>query len=142
MARGGEYDLLASYIKRIRNWEIIIKELEVKKNLPKEELIIGEGKMIISALPKNSFNILLDSTGKMLSSVEFANQISLWQNSGKSAISFIIGGAEGHGEEIRKKSDFILSLGKMTWPHMLARVMLVEQLYRSYSILNSHPYHK
>lgn len=86
--------------------------------------------------------IVLDEKGKTLSSVAFSKKIADLQQIKPGKIQFVIGGADGLDDEIRQKADVVLSFGKLTWPHMLARVMLIEQIYRAGLILSNHPYHR
>ncbi len=86
--------------------------------------------------------IVMDERGQSLSSRDFAAKIEGFQTNGYSHLQFVIGGADGLSDSIRKKASLLLSFGKQTWPHMLARVMLVEQIYRAQSILAGHPYHR
>jgi len=136
-----EKEIFTSYIKRIP-WQVDLKELEAKKALQGEQLKEAEAALLISAIPKSSRIIALDERGKNISSSELAGLISLWQGESTSSVAFIIGGADGLADEVRKKADFTLSFGKLTWPHMLVRAMLAEQVYRSYSIISNHPYHR
>jgi 23S rRNA (pseudouridine1915-N3)-methyltransferase len=85
--------------------------------------------------------VLLDSRGRELSSEEFAKFIDDKQTRGTAQLLFAVGGADGFSPELQARADFQLSLGKMTFPHQLARVMLLEQLYRAFTILKGHPYH-
>lgn len=84
--------------------------------------------------------VLLDERGNMIDSREFAGKLSHWMESGN--ICFVLGGADGFDDSIRSQADFVLSLGKMVWPHLLARVFLAEQVWRGISILSNHPYHR
>ena len=84
----------------------------------------------------------MDERGTSLSSRDFAAKIDGFQNNSFGTVQFIIGGADGLSDDIRKKAHFMMSFGKQTWPHMLARAMLAEQLYRATSILANHPYHR
>jgi 23S rRNA (pseudouridine1915-N3)-methyltransferase len=84
----------------------------------------------------------LDGRGKTFSSEALAKQISAWQQRGDGSVVFLVGGADGLAESVRERADLLLSLGTMTWPHMLVRVMLIEQLYRAQQILAGHPYHR
>lgn len=101
-----------------------------------------EAEKILANIKKNSYIITLEIEGKSLTSVEFADKLKSLSNDGVNEIIFIIGGANGLSEKIKKLSDFKLSFSKMTFPHRLARVMLVEQLYRAMKILSNEPYHK
>ena len=89
-----------------------------------------------------SRDVLLDERGRQLSSEEFAALLGRWRDEGVREVRFLIGAADGHGEAMRAKADLLVALGAMTWPHMLARAMLVEQLWRATSILAGHPYHR
>lgn len=136
-----EKEIFASYIKRVP-WQVDLKELEAKKALTGDQLKNAEAQLLLASIPKNSRIIALDERGKNISSLELANLISAWQNEGASSVAFIIGGADGLADEIRSKAAFTLSFGKLTWPHMLVRSMLAEQVYRVYSIITGHPYHR
>lgn len=136
-----EREIFNSYIKRVP-WQVELKELEAKKALAGQQLKDAEAQLLLSAIPKNTRMIALDERGRNISSSELANLISLWQNEGTSSVAFVIGGADGLAEEVRKKADLMLSFGKLTWPHMLVRAMLAEQIYRAYSIITGHPYHR
>lgn len=136
-----EREIYNSYLKRIP-WKIELKELEAKKGLDGLQLKATEAELLLSAIPKSTKIIALDEKGKNISSLELADIITNWQNEGTSSIAFIIGGADGLDESLRQKADFTLSFGKLTWPHMLVRAMLGEQIYRIYSIISGHPYHR
>ena len=86
--------------------------------------------------------ILLDEKGKALSSIELATKLEQWRDSGKREARFVIGAADGHSSEERQSADLLLSFGPATWPHLLVRAMLAEQLFRATSILANHPYHR
>jgi 23S rRNA (pseudouridine1915-N3)-methyltransferase len=93
-------------------------------------------------LPPNSISILLDERGQALSSAELAHKLEQWRDSGTRETRFSIGAADGHSEDEREQADLLLSFGPATWPHLLARAMLAEQLFRATSILANHPYHR
>lgn len=86
--------------------------------------------------------VALDETGKTMTSPALATHLKNWIDEGAPEIAFLIGGADGHTDATRASADLVLSFGKLTWPHMLARVMLTEQLYRSLTIMGNHPYHR
>ena len=96
----------------------------------------------IAELPSNSVSIVLDERGAALSSVELANKLEGWRDGGRREARFLIGAADGHDKEQRDNADLLLSFGSATWPHLLVRAMLAEQLYRATSILANHPYHR
>lgn len=136
-----EMRLAENYLKRLP-WSIEIRETEEKKNLPPEKLKEKEAELLLALAPAGSFTIALDEHGKEPNSKNFAALLGKCQNDGFSHITFFIGGAYGHGKLLKSKVNTTLSLGQMTWPHLLVRTMLAEQLYRGYTILTNHPYHK
>ena len=97
---------------------------------------------ILSAIPKNSYVIALCIEGKQLSSEELADKLNDIAVGGSSSIAFVIGGSEGFGQAVRDNADFRLSFSKLTFPHRLMKVILAEQVYRAYTILNNIKYHK
>ncbi len=96
----------------------------------------------IPDVPAATCRVVLDETGKVLSSVEFARQLERWRDDGVREARFMIGAADGFGDAERDGADLLLSFGRATWPHMMARAMLAEQLFRATSILANHPYHR
>ena len=86
--------------------------------------------------------MLLDEKGKALSSIELARALEHWRDRGTREVRFVIGAADGHSDAERQSADLLLSFGAATWPHLLARAMLAEQLFRATSILANHPYHR
>jgi 23S rRNA (pseudouridine1915-N3)-methyltransferase len=129
------------YKKRIP-WKVSLKELLANKKLSGESLKKIEGEKLLQNTNTKGKVISLDERGKIITSTEFANLIKSYQLNGISNIDFIIGGADGLSEEVRKKSDYVLSFGKMVFPHLMIRTMLIEQIYRASTILSGHPYHK
>ena len=123
-----EGELVERYLKRI-TWPTRVTELPDRGGKPPE-------------LPGNSVTIALDERGKALSSADFAKILERWRDEGKREARFLIGAADGHDGEVRAEADLLLSFGSATWPHMLARAMLAEQLFRATSILANHPYHR
>ncbi|WP_119393124.1 23S rRNA (pseudouridine(1915)-N(3))-methyltransferase RlmH [Taklimakanibacter lacteus] len=102
----------------------------------------AEADLLTGACPDPSFTVVLDERGKALSSEDFAGLLRRHLDQGTGSMAFLIGGPDGHGGELRRKAGLLLSLGPMTWPHRLARVMLSEQIYRAVTILVKHPYHR
>ncbi len=102
----------------------------------------AEGALILQAVPKGAALVALDERGQTMTSPEFAALLSRLAETGTRDLAFAIGGADGHSAAVRDQADTLLSFGKMVWPHMLARVMLAEQLYRGASILAGSPYHR
>lgn len=135
-------DAIAEYKKRLSRFcdfsVIEVDEASKQENLEKKNQI--EGKLL---LEKCSGKIVaLDSRGKMLSSPEIADYVKKKQLSGTSELSFIIGGSNGLSQEVIDRADLVLSFGKITYPHQLFRVVLAEQIYRAFTILDGLPYHK
>jgi 23S rRNA (pseudouridine1915-N3)-methyltransferase len=128
------------YAARIR-WPLTIREVEERRKLPTPELKAREGELIVGALPKNAELVALDGRGKSLTSPDFAKRLAGWRDA-DAALVFAIGGADGLAEDVLARAGLVLSLGAMTWPHLLARGMLLEQIYRAQQILASHPYHR
>jgi 23S rRNA (pseudouridine1915-N3)-methyltransferase len=102
----------------------------------------AEAELLNRAIPSGALICTMDERGKILSSPEFANKLGDWRDNGRQDVAFVIGGADGIDPSLRARAHFSISLGKMVWPHMLARVMLTEQLYRAASILGGSPYHR
>jgi 23S rRNA (pseudouridine1915-N3)-methyltransferase len=128
IGRGPEAELVERYLKRV-TWPTRLTEL----------LETGGA---VPPPPGNSVTILLDEKGEQLGSVAFAKKLEAWRDGGKREARFLIGGADGFGEAERGASDLLLAFGKATWPHLLARSMLAEQLFRATSLLANHPYHR
>lgn len=127
IGRGPEADLVARYLKRI-TWPVKVSELAANgKPLPPAE---------------HGVTILLDESGEQLSSRALAALLERWRDEGRREVRFLIGAAHGFGEAERSAADLLLAFGRATWPHLLARAMLAEQLFRATSILANHPYHR
>jgi 23S rRNA (pseudouridine1915-N3)-methyltransferase len=128
IGRSPEAELTDRYLKRI-SWPTKVTELP------------DRGGFLPDAA-SNAVTVVLDERGKALSSMDFAKKLEGWRDTGRREARFLLGAADGHEEELRGKADLLLSFGPATWPHMLARVMLAEQLFRATSILAGHPYHR
>jgi len=100
-----------------------------------------EGAAILAALPRDTHVVALDGRGKPWSSEELATQLSAWRMSGRD-LAFLIGGPDGHAADVLTRADQLWSLGPLTLPHMLVRLVLAEQLYRATTLLAGHPYHR
>lgn len=112
-----------------------LQEIEDRKR-------VGESRLLIDAIPDDAFAIALDERGKAMTSRAFAGLIGAKRDQGRRDMVFLIGGADGHSDALRARADRLIGFGPMVWPHMLARVMLAEQLYRAVSILSGAPYHR
>jgi 23S rRNA (pseudouridine1915-N3)-methyltransferase len=132
-----------TYLKRLK-WKIELKEFELKnsQNFSVEKIKKCEGELILKALHPSSKLIVLDENGKQFKSRDFAKLISDFAVRGDSDLTFVIGGANGLSDEVLKKSSLKVSLGLMTFPHLMVRSILVEQLYRASTIIDGHPYHR
>ena len=106
-----------------------------------QKIVETEARRITEALPKNAFTVVLDETGKQVTTCALAAHMTQWRESGKD-IAFVIGGADGTPGTLKKSAGWLWSLSQLTLPHGLARVLLAEQLYRAASILGNHPYHR
>ena len=134
-------ELFLKYKKRLP-WKLELKELETKGNFQGEVLRAKEAELLLANVLASAKIIALDEKGKTLSSPEFAGAIQNFANLGNSNLAFIIGGADGLSEELKKRADLVLSFSKMTFPHLMIRSFLTEQIYRAYTIINNHPYHR
>ena len=140
-ARGVEAEWGAEYLKRLGP-SVAVQEFAAPKSLPPEQTQKAEAQLLLKAIPAKSFVVLLDERGKDISSRDFAAKLSGWQDQGTSDLVFIIGGADGVLDEVRAKANFTIGFGRLTWPHRLVRVMLLEQIYRAKQIIAGHPYHR
>lgn len=136
-----ERELFEHYAKRIV-WPLKLIEVEEKKRLSPAELKTAEARLLLAAVPARATIWALDGRGKTLSSAELAQALKKRQDGGEADLALLIGGADGLDRSVLDKAQMSLSLGAMTWPHMLVRGMLAEQLYRAQQILAGHPYHR
>lgn len=127
IGRSPESELVERYLKRI-GWPTKLTEISDRAVPP--------------PLPPNSVSVLLDERGQALSSMDLARKLEQWRDGAKREARFLIGGAEGHQDSERADADLLLSFGPATWPHLLVRAMLAEQLFRATSVLANHPYHR
>lgn len=139
--KGPEQALFAHYAARLRP-PIEMREVEERRPLPTAERQSREAEKLLATVPPGARIVALDERGKSLSSVELAATLGNWRDQGAPATAFLIGGADGHDESVRKRADLILALGTMTWPHLLVRGLIAEQIYRAQCILDGHPYHR
>src|SRR3712207_5407944 len=128
IGRGPEAELVERYLKRI-SWPVQVTELPE-----------SGGRLPAPADP--GVTILLDEKGEALGSLDLARRLERWRDGGRREARFLIAGADGFSEEERQGADLLLAFGRATWPHLLARAMLAEQLWRAVSILANHPYHR
>lgn len=138
---GPERDLFEYYRTRLSR-PLALKEVEEKRPLPVPDRIAREGDLLLAQIPPGAAVVVLDERGDPLDSPAFAARMGGWRDEGRETTVFLIGGADGHAETVRVRAGLMLSFGRMTWPHMLVRGMLGEQVYRAECILANHPYHR
>jgi 23S rRNA (pseudouridine1915-N3)-methyltransferase len=138
---GPEIELYRAYVSRLA-WPVELKEIEIRKESSTEIRRQREGEALLGAIPAGARLVALDERGKAESSAAFAARLGGWRDAGARVVAFVIGGADGLDEAVRARAHLVLSLGPMTWPHLLVRTLLAEHLFRAHSILSGHPYHR
>ncbi len=133
--------LCDDYAARL-TWPLTVREVELKRALPSPQGREEEARLLLDAIGERPALIALDERGAEWTSAEFARRIGLWRDEGVGELAFAIGGANGHGQALLSRASATVAFGRMTWPHRLARVMLIEQIYRAQQILSGHPYHR
>ena len=142
MQRGPEHTLMDDYLRRLP-WKTSITEIDIKKQAANaEERKAREAERLLAAVPDGAALVVLDEHGKALTSRQLAGKIDDWQSTGYSHIAFMIGGADGLHSSVLNRADLKLAFGALTWPHMMVRAMISEQIYRAWSINAGHPYHR
>jgi 23S rRNA (pseudouridine1915-N3)-methyltransferase len=146
---GAERELAERYRERaakigravgIRDIEVI--EVRDSRARETERRILEESIALASVIPDDAIIVTLDGRGDSVSSEAFAGRLRTWNDASRAAVFFAIGGADGLGEVLRQRADLSLAFGTATWPHQLVRIMLLEQIYRAFTILSGHPYHR
>ena len=149
LKQGPERELAERYRKRaadagrgigLRGVEIV--EIRESKASETEKRIVEEAIALANLIPEGAVRIVLDERGENFSSVELKDRIAKWRDAGRPAAVFVIGGADGLGPGLRDGADLTLAFGAATWPHQIARIMLLEQIYRAATLLAGHPYHR
>ncbi|PRY20882.1 23S rRNA (pseudouridine1915-N3)-methyltransferase [Aliiruegeria haliotis] len=142
---GSESELISDYRQRAERTgrplgisSVSVLEVDERKGGSKA----GEAALLAKALPRGATVVAMDERGKVMTSPDFAQRIAGWRDTGTQDLAFVVGGADGLDPGFVRQADMALSFGKMVWPHMLARVMLTEQIYRAASILAGTPYHR
>ncbi len=138
---GPEKALYEHFQKRLQP-PLELREVEEKKRLTGAKLVRREGELLLNAVPDGARVVALDGDGKGLTSRQLAQRLGGWRDEGIRTTAFLIGGADGHDKAVLTRAELTLSLGPQTWPHLMVRAMLAEQLYRTQSILAGHPYHR
>jgi 23S rRNA (pseudouridine1915-N3)-methyltransferase len=134
-------ELCDEYRRRIP-MPLEIREVEERRPLSGDERKQREGELILKEISKGALIVALDERGKAYDSASFAQQFAAWRTQSGDNLAFVIGGADGLAPAVLEKAVTRLALGTMTWPHLLARAMLLEQIYRAHTILTGHPYHR
>ncbi len=134
-------ELCDEYRRRVP-WPLEIVEVEERRPIAGCERKRREAELIVKALPKGALAVALDERGKVHDSAGFARQFAAWRTQSGDNLAFLIGGADGLAPAALEIAAARLAFGTMTWPHLLVRVMLLEQLYRAHTILTGHPYHR
>jgi 23S rRNA (pseudouridine1915-N3)-methyltransferase len=142
--KGPQRALYEEYRGRL-DWPVELREIEARRALPPAQLKARETELLLAALPADRARtavVALDARGTALDSEQFARRLERWRDQGRARIAFLVGGADGLAHEALAAADLVLSFGALTWPHLLVRGMLMEQLYRAQQILAGHPYHR
>lgn len=141
LKRGPLNQLCAEYLTRIP-WRIDLKEVETRKPLNGAALKAHEAELLRGAIPSGTFVVALDERGQSLDSASFAEALDQWSQRAANGIAFVIGGADGLDPALTGQADTSIAFGRQTWPHMMVRAMLMEQIYRAWTIQTRHPYHR
>lgn len=146
---GPEAELVLDYVERARRLgrsigfpDVAVVEIEAPKALAGETRRTRESELLLAATPAGASLAALDERGDLLTSDEFAGLLERWRDAAASSAAFLIGGADGHAETLGAKADRRIAFGRATFPHLLVRTMLAEQIYRAMTILAGHPYHR
>lgn len=146
---GPERELYLKYAKRIDEagrgvalGPLTLSELAEARQASATQRRADEAARLVASSENADFTVLLDEGGKTLGSEAFARYLAARRDEGRRLMAFLIGGPDGHGDGARERAQLTLSLGPMTLPHGLARIVLAEQLYRAATILSGHPYHR
>ena len=138
---GPEKDLLDQYRARL-SWPFEVWEVVCRKTGTANQVKLWEGELLLQAVDSGSVVVGLDERGASLTSLEFSRMLERYRQEGAKSVTFLIGGADGLSDAVRNRCQHLVSFGAMTWPHLLVRGLLVEQLYRAQQILREHPYHR
>lgn len=141
--------LVADYLERAKSMgrqygfsDFRLSQSEAPRSLSGKARQAREGEMLLSAVPEKADIVVLDERGENISSEKLSAYLGRRRDDGCAAAAFLIGGADGHGANVKSRAVKTISFGAATWPHMLVRAMLAEQLYRTVTILARHPYHR
>lgn len=141
LRNGPMRDLCNLYLRRI-DWPVRVIEVEAPAQRNAIARRAREGERLLRALPDTARTIVLDERGQTVGSAGFARRLADWRDKGVRDLAFVVGGADGFAPSVLERADWTVAFGTMTWPHELARVMLIEQIYRARTIMTGHPYHR
>ncbi len=139
---GPEAVLYEHYAGRVTRWPVSLIEKDLRGRTAPDHIADAEAELLQQAVPDGAFVVALDERGRQCTSRAFAELLRDQQDDGRRDVAFLIGGADGLAPALRDGADKVLSLGQATWPHLLVRGLLAEQLYRAQQILAGHPYHR
>lgn len=146
---GPEKDLVARYVERARGVgralgfsELALREIDESAARRPEDRKIEEAKAVLAQSPARASLVLFDERGDLLSSRAFADVLAARRDEGTSATALVLGGPDGLADSLRAQASHVVSLGRLTYPHQLARILVAEQIYRATTILAGHPYHR
>ncbi len=149
MKQGPERELVSRYLERaaatgkpLGLTGFAVSESAESRSSAAPQRKIQEAEALRAAVPSGAALVVLDEHGRSIDSARFARHLQDWRDAGKSATTFVIGGADGLDPALIGSADLVLSFSALTWPHQLVRIMLAEQLYRATTILSGHPYHR
>ena len=133
--------LYEDYVHRL-GWPVALREVDSGRGSAAAVRRRSEGERLAAALPRGATVVVLDERGDQLDSAAFAARLQRWRDGGTRELAFVIGGADGLDGSLKERAAMALAFGRQTWPHLLVRTMLAEQLYRAYAISIGHPYHR
>lgn len=139
---GPEAALFKHYADRVTQWPITLVEQDLRRRTAPDRIADAEAALLQQSVPAGALVVALDERGRQHTSREFAQLLRGQQDEGRRDIAFLIGGADGLAASVREGAARVLSLGQATWPHLLVRGLLAEQIYRAQQILSGHPYHR
>jgi 23S rRNA (pseudouridine1915-N3)-methyltransferase len=142
MRRDGLQRAFEDYRGRSK-WPVLVREINERRSPAGDAAQRHwEADQLLAAVPDGASVVVLDETGRDLASPDLASMLGAWRDDGIRDTAFLIGGADGHDERVRSRADAVIRFGRLTWPHLMVRVMLMEQIYRAQTILAGHPYHR
>ncbi len=139
---GPEAALFNHYAARVTQWPITLIEQDLRRRVAPAKIAAAEAALLQCALPQGAYVVALDERGNQHTSRAFARLLRGQHDDGRRDVAFLIGGADGLAASLRKDADEVMSLGQATWPHLLVRGLLAEQIYRAQQIDAGHPYHR